>query len=364
MNKNSKTGGIVGGLVILIIGIGILWYNEGRAVKTARAISEAKKTYTQVKSDKVDPKYDGKLIATNGKVDLSASDELVDETFGIKAKSIKLKRTVEMYQWEESCETDDKDKEKCTYEKKWSDDLIDSSDFKEEGHKNPDSMPYSEETYLASNVKLGAFTLTKELEERLPADKEVNTQQLTEQFNNKVEGMKISGKYINNIPEEGTPEIGSIRVSFAYNGTDSASVLAVQNDDTFAEYTAKSGKHVYRIKEGIHTGAVILQDMTDENNFIKWLLRIVGTILIMGGIGSLFGPIQTLANFVPILRNIVSFATGLIAFVLGLAISLLVIAIAWFRFRPILSIVLIAIAIGLIVFLRLRKPEEAKTESK
>ncbi|MBQ3468680.1 MAG: hypothetical protein IJH18_01285, partial [Bacilli bacterium] len=118
------------------------------------------------------------------------------------------------------------------------------------------------------------------------------------------------------------------------------------------------------IKEGIHTGAVILQDMTDENNFIKWLLRIVGTILIMGGIGSLFGPIQTLANFVPILRNIVSFATGLIAFVLGLAISLLVIAIAWFRFRPILSIVLIAIAIGLIVFLRLRKPEEAKTESK
>lgn len=357
--KNTKTGGIVGGLVILIAGIGLLWYNEGRAVKTARAISEAKKTYTQVKSDKVDSKYDGKLIATNGKIDLSNAEELVDETFGIKAKSIKLKRTVEMYQWDESCETDDNDKEKCTYEKKWADDLIDSSDFKEaEGHKNPESMPYNEETYLASNVKLGAFTLTKELEERLPAEKEVNTQQLTEQFNNKVEGLKVNGKYITNISEEGTPEVGNIRVSFAYNGTESASVLAVQNDDTFAEYTAKSGKHVYRIKEGIHTGAVILQDMTDENNFLKWLLRILGTILIMGGIGSIFGPIQTLANHVPILRNIVSFATGLVAFVLGLAISLLVIAIAWFRFRPILSIVLIVIVVGLLLFLKFKNKEE------
>ena len=49
------------------------------------------------------------------------------------AKAAKLIRTVEIYQWEESCTTDDNDKKNCTYEKVWEDRLIDSSNFETSG---------------------------------------------------------------------------------------------------------------------------------------------------------------------------------------------------------------------------------------
>ena len=360
MKNRSKGGSIVGGFIILIIGICLLWYNEGRTVKTQAAINEASKNYTQVKSDKVDSKYDGKLIATNGKLDLSESNELVDEQFGIKAKSAILKRKVEMYQNIEECTTDDNDNERCTYKQDWSDDLIDSSSFKESGHTNPTTMPYESKEYLADGVKLGAYDFPKNLQSRLSTKQTVGEQKLIEGFDNRISGLKVNGNYINNIAEDGIPKVGNIRISFSYNDSESASVLAQQSGDSFVSYTAKNGRSVYRLKEGTHTGAEILQDMRDENNMWKWILRLIGTILVMGGIGGLFGPIQKLANFVPILGNLVSFATGLVSFVLGLAISLLVIAIAWFRYRPLLSIALIVIVVGLIVGLKFVKKDKVE----
>ena len=69
MAKNTNKGsGILGGLLLLVVGIGVLWSNEGRTVKTQAAIGEATKSYIQVKSDKVDSKNEGKLIATKGKI--------------------------------------------------------------------------------------------------------------------------------------------------------------------------------------------------------------------------------------------------------------------------------------------------------
>ena len=36
--------------------------------------------------------------------------------------------------------------------------------------------------------------------------------------------------------------------------------------------------------------------MTKSNNFMKWLLRLVGVLLVVGGIGSVFNPILKLTN--------------------------------------------------------------------
>lgn len=366
MEKNKKTSGILGGLLLLLAGIGLLWWNEGRAVKTQSGINEASKNYTQVKSDKIDSKYDGKLIATNGNLDLSDANELKDEKFGISIKAAKLERYVEMYQWEENCETDDNDNKKCTYEKVWEDRIIDSSDFEESGHSNPSLMPYENETYTADNAKLGKFTLPKELLERLSTNKTKNEDELNNEYNKNVEGIIVSGKYLTNVSTNAEPQIGDFRISFKYSDAQKVSVLAVQNDDSFKQYTAKKGKVIYTIKEGTYTGEEMLMQMTKQNKFFKWLWRIIGTFLVIASIGSLFDPIQKLANFIPIVRNIVSIGISLVSFVVGLSISLLVIAIAWFRYRPLLSITLIVIIIGLFIFLKMKKPTnpEPTTNSK
>ena len=354
MKKEKKTSGILGGLLLLVIGIGLLWWNEGRTVKTQSGINEASKNFTQIKSDKIDTKYDGKLISTNGNLDLTESPELKDDKFGITIKSAKLERYVEMYQWEEHCTTNDNNVRKCHYEKVWEDRAINSSNFDKPDHNNPEEMPYENTTYVADNAKLGKFTIPTELLNNLSTNKTKNEDELKTEYNKSVENLKISGKYLTNAEDIEKPEIGNIRISFKYSDAKKISVLAVQNDNSFKQYTAKKGKVIYVIKEGTYTGKEILQQMTKQNKFLKWLLRGIGTLLVIMSIASLFDPIQKLANFIPIVRNIVSIGIGIVSFVIGLAISLLVIAIAWFRYRPILSIVLIAIVIGLIVFLKTR----------
>ncbi|MBO5529865.1 MAG: TMEM43 family protein [Bacilli bacterium] len=363
----KKTGGILGGIALFVVGIFILWNNEGRTVKEQNAINEALKGYTDVSSEKIDSKYEGKIIATTGKIDLSNSAEVSDPKFGISEKAVKLKRIVEMYQWTESCETDDNDKETCSYSKEWDDSIVDSSEFKKAGHENPSSMKLEGNEYIASNIKVGAFDLPERLVNSLSYNKDYNNEKLTEQYKNTVEGYVINEKYITNSLDVNDPQVGDLRISYKYASDGEVSILGVQSDTTIKAYTAKKGHNVYEIRRGSYTGREILENKASVNRTMKWILRILGTLAIILGIGSLFAPLQNLTNKVPVLGSIVNFSTGLFSGVVGLAISLIVIAIAWFRFRPVLSIILVVVVVGLIVFLKMKgvklpnkTPEENK----
>ena len=72
----------------------------------------------------------------------------------------------------------------------------------------------------------------------------------------------------------------------------------------------------------------------------------------------MFDLITSIASKVPVLGNIANGAASVVSTVLGLGLSLLVIAIAWFRFRPILSIVLIVVVVALVVFLKMYQPKK------
>ena len=106
----------------------------------------------------------------------------------------------------------------------------------------------------------------------------------------------------------------------------------------------------------------MLESMTNANKNLKWFLRIVGTLIIISALGSMFNIITVLANKIPVLGKIVSGASRVVSSILGICVSLLVIALAWFRFRPILSIILIAIVVALIVFLRMYQPKKEDTK--
>ena len=67
----------------------------------------------------------------------------------------------------------------------------------------------------------------------------------------------------------------------------------------------------------------------------------------------LIGPLTTLIGFIPFLGNVINAGIGVVSFIIGLAISLVIIAIAWFVARPVLSICLIVVIVGLIVLLKM-----------
>ena len=165
----SSIKGIGVGAILFIVAFPLLFWNEGRAVKTAKALKEGAKTVISVESDKIDPANEGKLIHFTGKT--ATPDMLMDPIFQISYNGIALRRKVEMFQWVENASSETKKKvggseeTKTTYtdSQQWSEAVVDSSNFNQrEGHVNP-PMNYKADEYVAKHVTVGAFTLPENM---------------------------------------------------------------------------------------------------------------------------------------------------------------------------------------------------------
>ena len=347
MKKNNK-GSILAFPLLLIIGIGLLWWNEGNYVKTAAAIKEAKANFIQVDNAKYDSKNEGKLIATYG--EYVVNEDAQDTLFKIKIKTPKLDRKVEMYQWDEDCDSDNN----CTYDKEWSSSEISSSGFKS-GHSNP-AMPYKSEEFYSNNVVLGDFLLSEENLSYLSTNKDLVLTQLDATNNN----LQLYNNYLYKGNPENT-QIGDVRVSFKYLDAKNISILGVQSGKNITNYISKNGRKVMYAKAGVHTGEELCKIMSDNNKKITWLIRLIGFILLVGAFGSLFAPLRLLTGRIPILGDVVGSISGLFAFLVGGALSVIVIAIAWLRFRPLISIIAIVVVVGVVIlFIKLKKNKQPK----
>ena len=363
--KNEKQGflgkmtnsfsGIIVGILLLFGGIGLLWWNEQNNVKNIKNVKELRDQVVDVSSASVKDEFDGKLIATSGKLDYN-NDTITDSLFGVNAQTPVLVRTVEVYQWVESSETKD-DTTTYTYSKEWSEKLVDSSDFNSpSGHENPAVKKYESERFeTEETLKVGSYSLISSFKKLLPADKTVGIDETIQL----PEGYKIYNKYITNSADVESPVVGDIRISYTKNDYKEVSVLGKQTGDTIGEYTTKKNTNIKKIVSGETNGAGMINEIESANNMMKWIYRLLGTLLVVIAIGSILGPITTLIGYIPFLGKIVNSMIGVVSFLIGLAISLVVIAIAWFAARPIVSIILIAVIVGLIVALFMYKKSKA-----
>ena len=349
--------GILGGFIFILVGIGLLWWNEGNNVRNLKTTAEMDKIVVDVKSDKVDSKNEGKLIATNGKV--INETVLEDTTFNVHVKTPKLKRTVEVYQWDESSSTDEDGNTTYSYSKEWSSRIIDSGNFHDKNKKNPTSKLYEDQTYTSDDVKVGAFSLSSNQISGL------STQATYTEYDQETIAnlnLTLSGKYLTNSKDLDNPQIGDTRIIFEYNDSTELSVLAVQQGSTFVDFVSKAGKSVNRVMDGTHSGTEMINIIKKENNFLKWILRIIGVLLLACGFGAILKPISAITSYIPILGSVVGAAVGLVSFILGLALGLIIIAVAWIRFRPLLGISLLILVALLIAFLIIRGKKSKKPE--
>src|SRR5438874_672 len=142
--------GVLIGIVLFIVSFPLLFWNEGRAVDTARALDEGGKSVIAVPSaDKVDPANEGKLVHLTAEA--NTTETLEDKEFLISEKAIYLGRNVEMYQWkqeerkrsEKQLGGGEKEITEYTYDRVWSKDVIASGGFHESGHSNPSTKPFN-----------------------------------------------------------------------------------------------------------------------------------------------------------------------------------------------------------------------------
>ena len=79
-----SVGAVVIGLVLIVAMIVLLFWNEGRAVTTARSLAEGASAVVSVQADKADAANEGKLIHVSGPVTTDATPS--DADFGISAR--------------------------------------------------------------------------------------------------------------------------------------------------------------------------------------------------------------------------------------------------------------------------------------
>lgn len=91
--------GILFGFLLIGISFVLLFWNEGRAVKTMKTLKEGKGIVVPIRADKLDPENNGKLVHVTGKA--TTEEILEDSVFNVSIRAIKLKRVVQMYQWKE-----------------------------------------------------------------------------------------------------------------------------------------------------------------------------------------------------------------------------------------------------------------------
>lgn len=344
------------GILLLIIGIFMLASNEKKAVTNQKDVVEMRKTYVEVDSKSVDANNNGKLVVTSGKLVYSPST-MTDSTFGVSLETPILERKVEIFEWVEETQ-ESNDSTTYTYTKQWNDDLISSAKFNTPaGHTNPTYVPYDDDSYRTKSLTVGAFTLSEKFVNALSASSDLKSIPGDVKL---PEGYKVVGNYITNAADMANPQVGDIRISYKYGDYTDVTVLGNQTDSRIDSFKTKKGSSIIRLEHGILSGDEVITNIENENNMMKWIFRILGTLLIVIGLNMLTSPITNLAAYVPFLGNLVNGAVGLVMFILGLAISLVVIAISWFVVRPLLSIALIAVVIALIYFLRMKSKKTTK----
>ena len=160
------------GFVIFCLATALLWWNEGRAVKTEKMLDEAGNAYVEMENpNKKDASLEGELIC--GTAMATTEDSLTDVQFGIGAKAIALRRTVEYYQWVEHAESKSEDKlggkqvttTTYTYSKQWVSSPVQSSQFKDPAYQNKNMVLTTVEDaeQYAENVSFGAYKLSESL---------------------------------------------------------------------------------------------------------------------------------------------------------------------------------------------------------
>lgn len=351
----SSLAGIIIGPLLVLGAIFLLAWNEGRSAKTEAALNEGQKSVVSVSSSLVNSANEGKLVYLSGKAE--TSETVSDDMFGVSASALRLRRSVQMFQWKEKKSTSSSKNlggSKTTtttydYEKVWSDHKIDSSDFKhQDGHQNPSSFPYEQEKFIAEDAHIGAFGLSESLIDKLDGEKPLSV-------NVKPKRGLVSyngGFYSGNSPQ--SPQIGDVTIKFFVLEPGTVSVVAGQVGDTLSPFSASNGNEIALIKSGVQSSDALFQMARDENSMITWLVRGGGFLLSMIGFMLFMSPLSVLADVIPFLGSLVGAGTGLVSIALAFVVSTITIAISWFAYRPMAAIVLVAAGAGIMALVTRR----------
>lgn len=274
--------GTIGELILLVVDstfafiLAIIWFLallsvssevEQRFLGIAKALDELPTKVISVPAGTIDPANEGKLVHVTGTA--TAVILAQDEEFRLRLDALRIRRTVETYQWDEVCNeqtvsrTGESPKVTRTYSqsKIWYNGFIDAKKFQyPASFTNP--IPTGPKTMeqIASGIVLGAFALASDVLDRFTQDEPLTLAELPPPlFGGPFGSLKpwpISGGiYFGADPA--APAIGDRRVLYKVVNPVSLSVIAMQKGNGFAPYPL-AGSNIEIYVRGSHSVPEIL----------------------------------------------------------------------------------------------------------
>ena len=372
----SRIGGAIKGVFIgLLACVGsvvLLFWNEGRAVQTAKSLDEGSGAVVSVPAEPVEAGNESKLIHITGEA--TTNDVLDDTEFKVSETAIRLVRRVEMYQWEEDEKRETKKKlgggketiTTYTYNETWSERLIDSDSFDSEfgaDYKNPDSKPIDSQTLHADTVTVGAYKLSDALRNRVsnPSSVGVTEENIPESMADRMSVQDANTLYLGADPK--SPQIGDCRVTFEVTKPATVSVVAQQIGDSFQPYQTQAGDALSMLRMGTISAEQMFEMAHADNRMLTWILRGVGAFVMFIGLMMFAKPITVLADVVPIIGSIAETGIAIVAGLLTITGSCMTIGIAWLFYRPLIGVPLLLVSVGALVMLfKARKKKNTEAE--
>eukprot|EP00051_Salpingoeca_urceolata_P003045 m.54775 g.54775 ORF g.54775 m.54775 type:complete len:517 (-) comp12482_c0_seq3:29-1579(-) len=345
------------GVILLVVALIVLFWNEGRAVQTARSLEEGSMICRDIPNvNYIDEQSDQQLVYAHGT--LFTDKPIKDRVFEVQVHAAKLRRTVEMMQFAEKRTTrkvrdaDNNlvDQTFFSYETRWSASIIDSSKFDDQSKLNPTHMEVPAETVVAPEVKLGAYRLSPSLVQQVSNWRPIRVQ-LTHAMRSK--NLQIANGYVYfNNPNR--PQIGDIRLKFEFAGlskpvrelgpADTVSVVAQQRHDLLAPFQTHAGDEIEMLVTGYLSKEEMFENAQSQNTFLTWILRLVGWLLVWLGLTMMTEIIVAAVGWIPLVGSVVSIGRCMFAFLLSSTLSLLTISIGWISYRPFVGGTLLVLA--------------------
>lgn len=367
----SAIKGVLFGFVVILAAIVLLFWNEGRSIESVRTNKEGAGAVISVDANRVDAANNGKLVHISAAA--SAEGHRRDDVTGVAADGLVLSRSVEYLQWVESSQSDTRTKlgggqETVTtysYTTEWTNAPQDSARFNQpQGHQNPPAT-LKDGTFAADQASIGAFKATAPVLSQLTAQTNFTPSAEQVQAASSALGRPVSAQ--ENVLFVGqnaaTPQVGDMRITYHHLPQNTVlSVIGAQTGNEITPFIAKTGSPILMVRTGTASATEMFQAAKAANQTMSWILRGVGLAAMIAGFGMLLAPLGVLGDVVPFIGSIVRMGTGLMAGAVGLALSLVVIALAWLAFRPVVAIILLAVAgaaVAGVLWMRKRKPVSA-----
>lgn len=397
-------------IVLVILSIALLVWNENNYVKQKAALDEGASIVQEANADQVNPDLEWSEIHVSWKTASDAAS-LNDNIFWVTTDDLKLKRTVEMYQWYEESSEECHDNywwsEDCettyTYDTKWDEDPIDSSSFYQTtNHENPTNWEYKSNERVKEPITLWAYTLTdvfvskltdyktinlSEQNVSLPETNNITTDQPTqtdetttvednnnsylygdnETTNNTTTSNKrfhINGDTIYVWADPAKPAIWDLKITFSSVKPSTVSIVWKQMGNELTSYTVSNGRSISLLEQWNISAEDMFLHAQQANKNMTWLLRLLWLFLMYCGFAMMLKFIETIAKVLPFLANIIWVWTWIIALWLTLIVWFVTIGIAWLAVRPVIWICCLVVAaagIFLLVKSKKSKKEESKT---